>query len=333
MLISKNAFNAIFHALSPHEAIVKDMLVFQPLPEPEVFKIGRSRPLRSKGRRMEIKSPISYKRKREVKDPGMVAQTIGKIGSFRSQEEVEIINQAQTNTTGIAIINEIVLEETILEKETYNATSDIINQVLNELVLNDYNMATFGEATIEINDEEFNNANRLQTIDEIVINDEVYKLDGQYFADEKSWNSQGSAIISDNQLISTQCYTEPVPLHNYELVDGIERCPAGREVEESECYGAAFEFRSTYPTIRRKKSIDYVGDWDYTPCGCFIWYESLINFHVGGDTCIKSHNANVVCKIKNYEIIQDIMECPAPDSNGLHPLWMLELNQLQWSLS
>jgi hypothetical protein len=53
-------------------------------------------------------------------------------------------------------------------------------------------------------------------------------------------------------------------------------CAPNKAVTEEECFDAAQEVR----TASMPDLITYlnVGEWDHTPCGCFIWYNRNIDY-------------------------------------------------------
>ncbi len=102
---------------------------------------------------------------------------------------------------------------------------------------------------------------------------------------------------SDSNLV---CYRD---IHNvtfisdFELYEGGSAgiCPEGKAVSEEDCFEAAKEVGSY---MRLGGLVDYlnVGEWDFTPCGCFVYKFQFADYKspLHGN-CVTDPNANPVC--------------------------------------
>ncbi len=88
-------------------------------------------------------------------------------------------------------------------------------------------------------------------------------------------------------------------MHQYVLRnagDGEAKCPVGTEVIESECLDAAKTFSSV---VDIKQNYDK-GQYDFTPCGCYLWKNSYktfwhANYDSGGEGCESHKNGRLIC--------------------------------------
>ncbi len=93
-------------------------------------------------------------------------------------------------------------------------------------------------------------------------------------------------------------------IHQYILLnanDGKQRCPGGREVPESECLEAAKTFSSITVSSIADRTTYHKGEYDYTPCGCFLWKNPYTanywapHYDSGGEGCASREPARLIC--------------------------------------
>ena len=86
------------------------------------------------------------------------------------------------------------------------------------------------------------------------------------------------------------------PNPNYELRTDLKdsKCPDVLEVSETECLGAALLVDAYYNPINDLTA----GDWDHTPCGCFLWGPSPSKPHYdrGNQCSANTLTMGIVCK-------------------------------------
>ncbi len=83
----------------------------------------------------------------------------------------------------------------------------------------------------------------------------------------------------------------------FELHTAVEAgvCPEGKEVPIQECLQAAHEVGGDMALAEILK----VGSWPTTPCGCFIYDESFVDYKdPDGGNCVPNSNSNLVCRIE-----------------------------------
>lgn len=86
---------------------------------------------------------------------------------------------------------------------------------------------------------------------------------------------------------------------NFVLLPGstYSRCPAGREVSLGACLAAANELTAGLTTIpKTKRGTVYGTDWNWTPCGCFVYEDRVINFDTNCGNAVTQADSDLVCK-------------------------------------
>ncbi len=101
-------------------------------------------------------------------------------------------------------------------------------------------------------------------------------------------------------------------------------CPNGKAVTEQECFQAAQEVGGGTTTLKDTLN---VGSWLYTPCGCFIYNDSWIDYKnpVNGN-CLPDPKSNLVCRneavlvtlpVTDFEVYADGAAGACPDDKAV----------------
>ena len=72
------------------------------------------------------------------------------------------------------------------------------------------------------------------------------------------------------------------------------QCPTGRDVPQADCLAAANELTSSRTTIVNRGSL-MVHDWNFTPCGCFVWANQMLDYDTNCANAVNSASAELVC--------------------------------------
>ena len=88
---------------------------------------------------------------------------------------------------------------------------------------------------------------------------------------------------------------QPVQL-GYVLLPGASysQCPTGRDVPQADCLAAANELTSSRTTIVNRGSL-MVHDWNFTPCGCFVWANQMLDYDTNCANAVNSASSELVC--------------------------------------
>jgi hypothetical protein len=113
---------------------------------------------------------------------------------------------------------------------------------------------------------------------------------------------------SSSSTIGMICKENTKP---YQLLVALQgpRCPRGLEVSQPECLAAGLEVGAQF----RPQSWLNAGDWDYTPCGCFLWRTSDGTVYVDYDRGLtgqcksSSSTVGMVCRTQHATNLVDFL--------------------------
>jgi len=100
-------------------------------------------------------------------------------------------------------------------------------------------------------------------------------------------------------------------------------CPEGTSVPQDECFDVAQGLiaNSDFQSMTSSSTSLGVNDWNYTPCGCFLWVDSRYNsFYTNFDTSTTGCNADG----RGHSICTVPMPTPSPIASPIQPnlyLW------------
>ena len=88
--------------------------------------------------------------------------------------------------------------------------------------------------------------------------------------------------------------TEPT---EYELLSGsiYTQCPSGREVPQGDCLAAANVVTEGWTNYKNRDEL-LIDDWNFTPCGCFVYNNQMIDYDANCGNSINSAASQLVCK-------------------------------------
>jgi len=129
---------------------------------------------------------------------------------------------------------------------------------------------------------------RLCTTEEVL--DDCTTETGCGFNTKMVWASSTKIAVENSSAPSSTPSSPPPAEYEFLPINSAAQCPVGLEVPQDECKGA-FESLwgdgATFVGQNNKEYSNYhggsgvilnVNDWDYTPCGCFMWLNDTANF-------------------------------------------------------
>lgn len=89
----------------------------------------------------------------------------------------------------------------------------------------------------------------------------------------------------------------PQPIQvGYVLLPGASyyQCPPGRDVHQADCLAAANALTTSLTTIVNRDYLQ-VHDWSFTPCGCFVWANQMLDYDTHCANAVNSASSQLVC--------------------------------------